>query len=140
MPIDHLPKRLRAPAERMRCAMMTDGTGLVLLGIGSLLRGIAFWDSEPTDHPAENFLGMDLWSLIWLTLAGLCFITATRPGTRTHRWAYAAALGLHAGWGASLLGSGLWLTASGYWLFGAAVGWSLWRGSKLELKIREVRE
>lgn len=140
MPIDHLPRRLRRPAERLRAAMMTDGTGLVLLGIGCLLRGVAFWDSEPADHPAENYLGMDLWALVWVALAVLCIAGASRRGTRAHRWAYGAAIGLHAGWGASLLSAGAWLTASWYWLFPAAVVWAIWRGAKIELRIREVKQ
>lgn len=140
MPIEHLPKRLQAPAERLRSALLTDAPGLVLLGIGALVRGISFWDSEPTGHPAENFLGMDLWGVVWLVLAAGCLIGASRPGSRVFLWAYGAAMGLHIGWGSSLAVSGFWLTASWYWLFPAAILWSVWRGSRIELRIREVRE
>ena len=145
MPIDHLPPRLRAPAERLRAWALTDAVLLVLLGAAGLSRGISYLRDTPVGvlqgraHPSESWMPLEVWGWVWITVAVLCLATSLRHRCRLADWGLYAGLGLHVLWGLSLIKAGLWLTGSWYLLFAASISYTVWRGSRMELRIREVR-
>lgn len=145
MPIDHLPPPLRRPAERLRAWALTDAVLLVFLGLGCVARGVSYLDYKPSavlagmQHPAEAWMGLETWGVVWIVAAVLCVVTSHRPKSRMANAALCAGIGLHILWGLSLLNAGVWLTAAWYLLFAAVIIYTIWRGSRQELKIREVR-
>ncbi|MGO3788732.1 MAG: hypothetical protein ACTJGE_08280 [Corynebacterium variabile] len=92
MPIDHLPRRLCGPAERIRDGLLTDATALVILGAGMIARGISYSDIAgpgPSGHPAESWMTMGTWSIVWVAVGVLCLTIA--PWHRTVTAALAVA-------------------------------------------------
>lgn len=145
MPIDHLPVPLRRPAERLRAWALTDAVLLVLLGLGCVARGVSYLDYKPSavlagmQHPAEAWMSLDAWGIVWITVGAANLVLSLKHTCRLADLAFYAAIGLHILWGLSLWKVGVWLTASWYLLFAAAIVYTLWRGSRDELRIREVR-
>lgn len=147
MPIDHLPKRLRAPAEKLRDSLLTDATALVILGAGMIARGVSYSDVAgpgPSGHPAESWMTMGTWSLIWVAVGVLCLAIAPWHRTVTAALAVGAGVGLHLLWGLSFLyeswhDGGLgWVSSISYFMIVALVSWSVWRGSSIEIRVREA--
>lgn len=147
MPIDHLPKRLRAPAEKLRDSLLTDATALVILGAGMIARGVSYSDVAgpgPSGHPAESWMTMGTWSLIWVAVGVLCLAIAPWHRTVTAALAVGAGVGLHLLWGLSFLyeswhdGGRGWVSSISYFMIVALVSWSVWRGSRIEIRVREA--
>lgn len=147
MPIDHLPRRLRAPAERIRDGLLTDATVLVILGAGMIARGISYSDVAgpgPSGHPAESWMTMGSWSMVWVAVGVLCLAIAPWHRTVTAALAVGAGVGLHLLWGLSFLyeswhdGGRGWVSSIGYFMVVALVSWSVWRGSRIEIRVREA--
>lgn len=142
MPIDHLPPRLRAPAERMRAWALTDAVLLVLLGVGCGVRGLSYLQYDPLsgrDHPAEAWMPLETWGWVWLVVGIVCVAISLRHDCRLADMALYGDLGLHMLWGLSLMKAGIWLSGSWYLLFAGVIAYTVWRGSRAELRIREVR-
>jgi hypothetical protein len=147
VPIDHLPRRLRAPAERLRDSLLTDATALVILGAGMIARGVSYSDVAgpgPSGHPAESWMTMGTWSLIWVAVGVLCLAIAPWHRTVTAALAVGAGVGLHLLWGLSFLyeswhdGGRGWVSSISYFMIIALVSWSVWRGSRIEIRVREA--
>ena len=147
MPIDHLPRRLRGPAERIRDSLLTDATALVILGAGMIARGISYSDIAgpgPSGHPAESWMTMGTWSIVWVAVGVLCLTIAPWHRTVTAALAVGAGVGLHLLWGLSFLyeswhdGGRGWVSSIGYFMIVALVSWSVWRGSRIEIRVREA--
>lgn len=147
MPIDHLPKRLRAPAEKLRDSLLTDATALVILGAGMIARGVSYSDVAgpgTSGHPAESWMTMGTWSLIWVAVGVLCLAIAPWHRTVTAALAVGAGVGLHLLWGLSFLyeswhdGGRGWVSSISYFMIVSLVSWSVWRGSRIEIRVREA--
>lgn len=147
MPIDHLPRRLRAPAEKLRDSLLTDATALVILGAGMIARGVSYSavaGPGPSGHPAESWMTMGTWSLIWVAVGVLCLAIAPWHRTVTAALAVGAGVGLHLLWGLSFLyeswhdGGRGWVSSISYFMIVALVSWSVWRGSRIEIRVREA--
>lgn len=146
MPIEHLPPRIRHPVERLRAGLMTDGTALVILGAGIIARGISYSSIAgpgPSGHPAESWIPMEWWSLVWVTVGVLCCAAATRPRSLLAALALGSGVALHILWGASFAWQALedhnrsWVSSIGYFMISALVLWSVWRGSRTDIRLRE---
>lgn len=146
MPIDHLPRRLRGPAERIRDGLLTDATALVILGAGMIARGISYSDIAgpgPSGHPAESWMTMGTWSIVWVAVGVLCLTIAPWHRTFTAAISVGAGVGLHLLWGLSFLWQSIeehsraWVSSIGYFMIVALVSWAVWRGSRIEIRVRE---
>ncbi|CAM5462823.1 hypothetical protein [Corynebacterium variabile] len=94
MPIDHLPRRLCGPAERIRDGLLTDATALVILGAGMIARGISYSDIAgpgPSGHPAESWMTMGTWSIVWVAVGVLCLTIAPCTAPSPPPWPSAPA-------------------------------------------------
>jgi hypothetical protein len=147
VPIDHLPRPLRGPAERVRDALLTDATALVILGVGMIARGISYSDVAgpgPSGHPAEGWLSMGTWAIVWVAVGVLCLAIAPWHRTVTAAMAVGAGVGLHLLWGLSFLWQSIeehsrtWVSSIGYFMIVALVSWAVWRGSRTEIRVREA--
>lgn len=145
MPIDHLPRRWRPAAERVRAFALTDATVLLILGAGCLARGISYSGLTSTaTHPAEAWMSMGTWSSVWIALGVLCIGVAPWHRSATAALAVAAGVSLHMLWGFSFLWATMdgtmprgWVSSLGYFMVTSLVAWSVWRGSRTEIRIRE---
>lgn len=146
MPIEHLPPRIRRPVERLRDGLMTDGTALVILGAGLVARGISYSPIAgpgPSGHPAESWVPMDTWSIVWVAVGVLCLASAARPRSISAALALGAGVALHLLWGTSFAWQSLedhsraWVSSIGYFMIAALVLWSVWRGSRTDIRLRE---
>lgn len=146
MPIDHLPPPLRRPATRLRDTLLTDATALIILGAGLIARGISYSDVAgpgPSGHPAESWLSMGTWSLIWVSVGVLCIGIAPWHRSITAALALGTGVALHLLWGLSFLwdswhGSDRsWVSSIGYFMIVGLLAWSVWRGSRTEIRVRE---
>lgn len=147
MPIDHLPRVVRRPVERIRDGLLTDATALVILGLGCIARGISYIDySNGGSHPAENWVSMTAWSIVWIAVGGLCLLTA--PWHRSWLAAISVACGvsIHLLWALSFIWATYtgemtrgWVSSIGYLMIVALVTWAVWRGVRTEIRVREVQ-
>lgn len=141
MPIDHLPPRLRTPAERLRCFLLTDATALIILGVSIILRGVSYIPHEIggriDTHPAEGVLPISAWAVIWIGVGILCIITVPWHQGPVAAVAIGLGLGLHALWAASFFTATItgempsgWVTGTGYLALALAVLWGVWRDKR----------
>lgn len=145
MPIDRLPERLRTPAESVKRAMLTDGTVLVILGLACFTRGLSYIGYAPsTSHPAEELLQIGIWAGVWLIIGLWCMVSAMWHRTRWAALALGGGVGLHLLWALSFLRATYtgdfprgWVSSIGYLTIVALVLWSVWRGSRAEVRFRE---
>ena len=146
MPVDHLPPPLRRPAEKLRDVLLTDTTVLVILGAGLIARGISYSDAagpDPSGHPAEGWMPMSSWAIVWVSVGVLCLGVA--PWSRSVMSALALGTGvaLHLLWGLSFLWDSWhgddrsWVSSIGYFMIVSLIVWSVWRGSRTEIRVRE---
>ena len=147
MPIDHLPRRLQPAADRIRGFLLTDATALVILGAGMIARGISYSDRVgpgPSGHPAESWMTMGTWSIVWVAVGVLCLGIAPWHRTLTAAISVGAGVGLHLLWGLSFLWQSIeehsrtWVSSIGYFMIVALVSWAVWRGSRIEIRVREA--
>ena len=142
MPIDHFPARTRPTLQRVKRWGLTDGFALLLLGVGIFLRGLAYTDLFPpldNQHPAEEFLPLEIWGVVWVAVGVLCIAAAAYPSSRVARWGMTAAVGLMALWGASYIGDSVaerdarrWTQSIGYLTIALMTMWTVWRGHRHE--------
>lgn len=147
VPIDNLPRRLRGSGERIRDGLLTDATALVILGAGMITRGISYSGIAgpgPSGHPAESWMTMGTWSIVWVAVGVLCLTIAPWHRTVTAALAVGAGVGLHLLWGLSFLWQSIeehsrtWVSSIGYFMIVALVSWAVWRGSRTEIRVREA--
>ncbi len=142
MPIDRFPARTHPLLQRVKRWGLTDGFALLLLGVGILLRGVAYTELFPPlkdRHPAEEFISLDVWGLVWIVVGVLCIGSAARPSSRVARWGLAAAVALMVLWGASYIGDSIaardarrWTQSIGYLTIALMTMWTVWRGHRHE--------
>lgn len=143
MPIEHLPPRLRSIAERVRAWALTDAALMVIVGVSCIVRGAAYFVGTVTistgsPHPSEVWMSLRGWAVVWATVGVVCVVASVRCRSRPAAIALAAAVGLHMLWGLSLLVAGVWLYGAGYFTISILAAYTVWRGSRMELRIREV--
>lgn len=147
MPIDHLPRRLQPPVLRLRSALLTDGTALVILGIACIARGMSYYGYEPrggNSHPAEELMSIGLWSGVWIIIGGMLIVAARWHDTGSAAIIYGAGVALHILWALSFLRATWtgdmprgWVSAIGYTTVAAFAVWSVWRGSRDEVRVEK---
>lgn len=147
MPIDHLPPRMQPGARRVRDWCLGIGPALIILGIGSIARGISYTpllmsETAQRSHPVEGTLTMGVWGWVWI-IAGLATIAAAW-WPRIAPVAVGAGIGLNLLWGASFIADSIakhsmrgWLPAVGYISVALLVWWAVWRGSREPTLSRE---
>jgi ABC-type nickel/cobalt efflux system permease component RcnA len=89
---------------------------------------------------------MGTWSLVWVAVGVLCIGTAPWHRTLTAAIAVGAGVGMHLLWGLSFLWATIhgdsprgWVSSVSYIMIVALVSWSVWRGSRTEIRVREER-
>ncbi|OLT54825.1 hypothetical protein BJF89_00915 [Corynebacterium sp. CNJ-954] len=148
MPVDHLPQVLRGPVERVRDGLLTDATALVILGLGSAARGISYIDypaQSGNAHPAETWLDMPVWSAVWMAIGVWCLVSAAWHRSFPAALAVGSGVGIHLLWACSFLIATTtgdmprgWVSSIGYLMIAGLVLWAVWRGSRVEVRFREV--
>ena len=150
MPIEHLPRKLRTPAKRLRSFLMSDAPALVILGLGILARGLSYsshvFGRAPRSgsHPAEAALSMPVWSMIWVSVGVLCLIATVWSRRQIAALAVGLGVGLNMLWAGSFVAATItgdmergWVTGIGYASVSLLVIWAIWRGSRAEVTIPE---
>ncbi len=137
MPIEHLPPRIRRPAERLRGFLLTDATALLILGVSIILRGVSYMPAlggGVSSHPAEGALPISVWAVVWIGVGVLCLVAAPWHKGPVAAVALGLGLGLHALWAASFFTASItgdmprgWVTGTGYATVALAVLWGVWR-------------
>lgn len=140
MPIQRFPKRLHPMLLRVKKWALTDGPILVMLGVGVFLRGLSYTDLFPPlgdRHPAETFLPIDVWGIIWSIVGVLCLAGAWRPYSRLAKWALTLAVSLMTLWGFSYVGDSIadhdgrrWVQALNFLALAGIAMWAVWRGER----------
>lgn len=150
MPIEHLPRRLRTPAKRLRSFLISDAPALIILGLGIVARGLSYsphvFGPAPRagGHPAEAALSMPAWSIIWVSVGALCLVSTVWPRRQIAALAIGLGVGLNMLWAGSFVAATItgdmprgWVSAVGYASVSLLVIWAVWRGSRAEVTIPE---
>lgn len=150
MPIEHLPRRLRTPAKRLRSFLISDAPALIILGLGIIARGLSYsphvFGRAPSvgGHPAEAALPMPVWSIIWVAVGVLCLVSAVWSRRQIAALAIGSGVGLNMLWAGSFVAATItgdmdrgWVTAIGYASVALLVIWAVWRGARAEVTIPE---
>ena len=136
MPIEHLPERMKPGARRVRDWARTVGPALLILGVGSIARGVTYLPVLMSEHarqahPVEGSLPMPVWAWVWI-IAGVTAVVAAW-WARAAPVAVGACVGLNFLWGASFIADAIaersargWLPAVGYLSIAALVLWGVW--------------
>lgn len=147
MPIKQLPQPLRPPVERLRRFLLTDATVLIILGVACIARGFSYTGavSSIRTHPAEGLLSIGWWAVIWIAVGVACIVSSPWHRSVTAALALAAGASLHVLWALSFIWVSIdgsmprgWVSSIGYIAVSALVLWSVWRGSREEVRVREV--
>ena len=151
MPIDKLPPQYQPAARRMRAWCMGDAPALVILGISIMARGISYLPPlmsprAQAAHPAEGFLSMPTWAVIWIVIGAACILSAWWD--KATPIAVGAGVGLNILWGLSFLTNSIvndspraWVSSIGYLSLALLVIWAVWRGHREpELQGEEIRD
>jgi hypothetical protein len=147
VPIDHLPVRLRPAAERVKSFLMTDAAVLLVLGAECAARGASYLQHPPSSHPIEKSFDIGVWAVIWTAIGVACLAAASRHHSMAANAAFSAAVGLNAMWAGSILIGSIqadqpdapgWGGAGVYAGVATLALWSVWRGSRTEIRVREV--
>jgi hypothetical protein len=117
----------------------SDEAGLLIVGTIAAVRAFAYTPltlppETKATHPAEAWVSMDVWSVVWGVVAVLCFAAAVAWRTRPAAVAFGAIVGLHALFGFSFLFATLsgdmgrgWVSANSYVAISFLVLWGLSR-------------
>lgn len=151
MPIDHFPPRIRRPAEKLRRFLLTDATALIILGVSIIFRGISYIPTEVggrvDTHPAEGFLPMEVWALVWIGVGILCITTAPWHDGKAAAVAIGLGIGLNIFWAGSFYTASItgempraWVTGTGYAALAVAILWAVWRGKRVPLPVPSQEE
>lgn len=142
MPIQYFPKRMQPPLLKLKRWGLTDGFALLLLGTGIFLRGAAYTDLLPpldNRHPAEEFLPIGVWGVVWMIIGAVCIVGAGFPSSKVARWGMTAAVGLMVLWGVSYIGDSIadrdprrWTLSINFFTIALMTMWSVWRGHRRE--------
>ena len=136
MPIEHLPERMKPGARRVRDWARTVGPALLILGVGSIARGVTYLPALMSEHaqrahPVEGTLTMHTWAWVWI-IAGVAAVVAAW-WSRAAPVAVGACVGLNLLWGGSFIADAIaersvrgWLPAVGYLSIAALVLWGVW--------------
>ena len=137
MPIEHLPPRLRSPAERLRGFLLTDATVMLILGVSIILRGVSYMPVlgvGVSSHPAEGALPISVWAIVWTGVGLLCLASSPWHEGPVAAVALGLGIGLNALWAASFFTASItgdmsrgWVTGTGYGTVAVVVLWSVWR-------------
>ncbi|MCS5479852.1 hypothetical protein NYP18_09285 [Corynebacterium sp. YIM 101645] len=142
MPIERLPARLRPPLERLRCILMTDAGVMWILGVAMIVRGVSYFDlgSVVLFHPVDRFFPIWVDAAMWIGVGSTLLVASRWHATRFGRMTLAASTGLIAMWGLLFLFSPPAQFAQRgvmYLAIAAIVIWSIWRGKRGEIRVRE---
>lgn len=142
MPIDHFPARLRPPLERLRCILMTDAGVMWILGVAMIVRGLSYFDLGVVVlfHPVDLFFPIWVDATIWIGVGTTLLIASRWHSSRFGRMTLAASTGLIALWGFLFLFAPPAQFAQRGVMYLAIAGiviWSVWRGKRGEIRIRE---
>lgn len=148
MPIDHFPSSWHTPLERLRAWLVTDASALLVLAWSALGHAVAYgWLHSGVTHPAEMWMPLPTWSVVWAVVATLALGGAAFHRTFLSTVATGAAVGLHGAWALSHLGGALFgdfergfVGFTAYSSLVLLMLWALWRGARTEIQIKTVKE
>ncbi|MGP5269789.1 hypothetical protein ACTXK0_05180 [Corynebacterium variabile] len=147
MTIERLPRAMRPPAERLRSFLLTDATVLLILGACCIARGVAYTGAVGAvrTHPAEEMLSIGWWAVIWIAVGIACIAASPWHRALVAAIALAAGVSLHIAWALSYIWESAdgdtprgWVGSIGHVAVATLVLWSVWRGSREEVRVREV--
>lgn len=150
MPIDHFPRRIQPAAYRLRKWAMTDGPALLFISVLSLILGASygglFGGYQAMIHPIEEATTQEFWATVWALIGVGGLFGAIVSCERTRNVVFTLWSAMMLLWGSSYLiawwaedidrGVG-WATL--YLLTPSLVSWTVWRGSRSELVVKEHR-
>lgn len=134
------------PAPKWLKVFRDDGTGLAIIGVLSILRGISYTpvvvnvDRSPA-HALEALLPVTVWAWVWIAIGALCLVAIA--WRRLSSPAVGLAVGIHTAWALSFIAAWLWEDSQRGWL--SALGyigvaflflWAISRGTRAEVTLR----
>ena len=142
MPIDHLPDRWRHKAECLRGVVMSDAGVMIILGVSMIVRGVSYMNlgSVVLFHPVDMFFPIWVDATLWTGMGTLLIAAARWHNRSLGRATLAASTGLLALWGLLFLfAPPAQFAQLGviYLALAAVIIWSVWRGRRGEIRIRE---
>lgn len=108
--------------SRIERAVASDATGLVILGLSALVRGISYFRANPERIPAhwlEGQLSPTSWAWVWIVIGVGCLIATCVP--RILPITVGLAVGLNSLWALSFLI--LWATGDSPRAYVSALGY-----------------
>lgn len=142
MPIDHFPARWQPPLERLRCILMSDAGVMIILGVAMITRGVSYFNlgSVILFHPVDLLLPIWIDATMWIGLGSTLLVASRWHSSQFGRITLAVSTGLIAMWGLLFLFAPPAQFAQRgimYLAIAAIVIWSVWRGKRGEIRIRE---
>lgn len=142
MPIERLPVRLRPPLERLRRILMSDAGVMWILGVAMIIRGISYFDlgSVVLFHPVDLLFPIWVDAALWIGVGTTLLVASRWHRSLFGRMTLAASTGFIALWGfLFLFAPPAQFAQRGimYLAIAAIVIWSVWRGKRGEIRIRE---
>lgn len=142
MPIDHLPIRLRSPAERIRAYLITDAGVMIILGISMIARGLSYLSlgQHVLVNPIDTHISP--WVLAsWWLIVGISLVVASWwQASAVSRIILMIGVSTLAAWGSAFIfAPPAAFSQRGiiYLALAAVVVWSVWRGRRGEIRMRE---
>lgn len=121
---------------------MTDAGVMIILGVAMIVRGVSYWNlgSVVLFHPVDTMFPIWVDSALWTGIGVLMVVAARWHSTCLGRWVLAGTTGFIAMWGllfifappAQFAQRGVMYVA-----IAALVIWSIWRGRRGEIRVRE---
>lgn len=141
-PVDFVPEGWRPAARRVRDAFYTDGTLLVVIGVGVFARGVSYLGySGSNPHPAEALLDISTWAVIWMAVGAACVLSAPWHTSLVAAVALSLGVGLNMFWACSFMLATLtgdmsrgWVTAIGYFSIAVISVWAVSRGRRGQVR------
>lgn len=141
MPIEHVPARWRPRAERLRAALLTDATLLIILGIVFIARGAGFMPPPGADiHPWE-LSAPATWGVVWAAMGVICLFAAPWYVGRVGAAVLGVATGLLVFWGMTfaLVDLDELMTRGSIYIgWAVTIVWAIWRGRRGEITVRHT--
>ena len=105
MPIERLPTKVRPDAYRLREWMKTDAPPIIILGLMSIIVGIAYVSTAPIPpyHPIEMVTFIGFFGVLWICDGLVLLVCAFRPRSKVSGLAVGIAVGLCYAWAGSLV-------------------------------------
>lgn len=141
MPIDHLPVRLRSPAERARNFLMTDSGVMVILGVTMFIRGASYYSlgAHVLVNPLDTELPSALTSGWWISVGVGLVVASKWQATAPARIILMLGVGTLVAWGSLFLFAPPAAFAQRgiiYLALATVIVWSVWRGRRGEVRVR----